>query len=143
MFSDINNPHRIKLPARKNRNTAATAAVAAAVKGERVALAASNATFGDPTPGVPKKLHVDYRVGAQKLSCEVGEGGQLAIAAPTGQKLAIIKAVYGPADGSTPVSAAAITEDPGAVLDVLACAERREDRWDGRWQPFCSALTSI
>jgi len=99
--------------------TDVTAAVAAAVKGERLSIAANNTVFGDTAPGVSKKLHVEYRVGAEKLSRDVGEGGTLEISAPGGQRLAITKAVYGPADGSVPVNAAAITEDPGAVLDTL------------------------
>lgn len=47
--------------------TDVTAAVAAAVKGERLSIAANNTVFGDTAPGVSKKLHVEYRVGAEKL----------------------------------------------------------------------------
>ncbi len=102
-----------------NDPTDVTAAVAAAVKDERLSIAATNAKFGDTAPGVPKKLRVEYRLGNEKLSREVSEGGQLDIAAPAGQKLVILKAVYGPADGSKPVAATALAENPGEVLDTL------------------------
>ncbi|MEI7908395.1 MAG: heme-binding protein [Verrucomicrobiota bacterium] len=99
--------------------TDVTTTVAAAVKGGHLTIPANNSVFGDTAPGVPKKLHVEYRAGAASLVREVAEGGQLDLAVPTGQTLAITKAVYGPADNSVPVSAAAITENPAAVLDTL------------------------
>ena len=99
--------------------TDVTAKVAAAVKDGRLTIAANNTVFGDTAPGVSKKLHVEYRAGTEKLTRDAGEGGQVEISAPAGQKLTITKAVYGPADGSKAVSAAALTEDPAAVLDTL------------------------
>ena len=41
--------------------TDVTSAVVAAVRDNKLSIDASNATFGDTAPGVPKKLHVDYR----------------------------------------------------------------------------------
>ena len=99
--------------------TDVTAIVAPVVKDERLVIAATNERFGDTAPGVPKKLRVEYSIGAEKLAREVPEGGRLEIAAPAGQKLVILKAVYGPADGSKPVAAAALAENPGEVLDTL------------------------
>ena len=96
-----------------------TAAVAGAVKEGRLSVAASNDQFGDPSPGMSKKLQVEYSVGGPKLSREVGEGGRIEIAAPAGQKLVILKALYGPADGSMPALPGAITETPGEILDTL------------------------
>jgi len=69
---------------------------------------------------------------------EVPEGGTLDIAAPAGQTLVITKAVYGPADGSTPANPGDITEDPSAVLDALprlqdrACAQVQRPK-NGSW----------
>ncbi len=99
--------------------TDVTAAVADAVKDGHLSIRANNEKFGDTAAGVSKKLHVEYRVGSEKLTRDVPEGGQLEIAAPAGQKLVITKAVYGPADGSKPINVGAITEEPGEVLDSL------------------------
>lgn len=84
--------------------TNVTSVVAAAVKDNKLSISVSNETFGDTAPGVSKKLRVEYRIGEEKLQREVGESGKLEIAAPSGQKLVITKAVYGPADGSGPVT---------------------------------------
>ena len=118
--------------------TDVTAVVAAAVKNERLAIEATNAKFGDPAPGVPKKLRVEYSVGAEKLAREVSEGGKLEIAAPSGQKLVILKAVYGPADGSKPVAASALAENPGDLLDTLPGFQiehvlRADPKTNGSW----------
>jgi putative heme-binding domain-containing protein len=75
--------------------------------------------FGDTAFGVPKKLTVEYQAGDEKLTSEADEGGRVQIAAPAGKKLIILKATYGPADGSTPVNAGALTETPGEVLETL------------------------
>ena len=99
--------------------TDVTAVVAAAVKDERLSIVAGNDKFGDTAPLVPKKLHVEYTIGAEKLSRDVAENGSMEIAAPAGQKLVILKAVYGPADGSKPAVAGIVTENPGEVLDTL------------------------
>lgn len=90
------------MPAHAEDTTSVTSVVAAAVKDNKLTISADNATFGDTAPGIPKKLTVEYRFGDEKLKREVNEGGRLEIAAPAGQKLVIIKAVYGPADGSKP-----------------------------------------
>jgi putative heme-binding domain-containing protein len=95
--------------------TDVTAKVAAAVKDNKLSISASNDTFGDTAPGVPKKLRVEYRIGDEKLSREVNENGRIEIAATEGKKLVILKAIYGPADGSTPVS----IENAEEVLDTL------------------------
>lgn len=99
--------------------TDVTAAVAAAVKDESLSINASNELFGDTANGVSKKLTIEYRFGDEKHTSEANEGGKIQIAAPAGKKLVITKAIYGPADGSKPVNAGAITEDPGMVLDTL------------------------
>jgi putative heme-binding domain-containing protein len=97
--------------------TDVTAVVAAAVKGERLSIAAGNTTFGDTAQGVPKKLHVEYTIGTEKLSRDVPENGTLELAAPAGKKLVILKAIYGPTDGSKPVTV--LTENHGELLDTL------------------------
>lgn len=99
--------------------TDVTARVTAAIKDESLSISASNDMFGDTAQGVPKKLTVEYQAGDEKLTGEADEGGRLAIAAPAGRKLIILKATYGPADGSSPVSAASLVESPGEVLAVL------------------------
>ena len=93
--------------------------VNAAVKDESLSISASNEMFGDTAPGVPKKLWVEYQAGDEKLSKEAEEGGRVHISAPAGRKLVILKAVYGPADGSTPAHAALLADHPGEVLDTL------------------------
>ena len=85
------------------------------MKDNKLSINASNDTFGDTAPGIPKKLHVEYRIGDEKLKREVNENGKMEIAAPAGQKLVITKAVYGPADGSKPVN----IENAAEVLDTL------------------------
>ena len=82
--------------------TNVTSLLSAAIKENRLSITADNGTFTDTAPGIPKKLTVEYRIGDEKLKREVNEGGKLEIVAPDGQKLAIVKAIYGPADGSTP-----------------------------------------
>lgn len=85
--------------------TDVTKEVIAAVKDNKLSIKASNRTFGDTAPGVPKRLRVEYRVDGEKLcSSEAPEGGGIEIAAPAGKKLVIIKAIYGPTDGSKPVT---------------------------------------
>jgi putative heme-binding domain-containing protein len=93
--------------------------VVAAVKDESLSMEASNEIFGDTAPGVPKKLTVEYQAGDEKLTSEAPEGQQVRISAPAGRKLIILKAVYGPADGSSPGNAAALSENPGEVLDTV------------------------
>ncbi len=102
-------------PVLAEETTDVTSVVVAAVKDNKLSIDASNATFGDTAPGIPKKLHVEYRIGDEKLQSETNEGGKIEIAAPEGQKLVITKAVYGPADGSKPVN----IEDAAEVLDTL------------------------
>ena len=99
--------------------TDVTAKVSAAVKDQSLSIPASNELFGDTAQGVPKKLTVEYEAGGEKFTREAEEGGRIVIAAPAGKILTIIKAVYGPADGSIPVSAAAVSNAPGEVLDTL------------------------
>ena len=82
--------------------TNVTSLVTAAVKDNKLTISADNGVFTDTAPGIPKKLTVEYRIGDEKLKREVNEGGKLEIVVPDGQKLVIIKAVYGPLDGSTP-----------------------------------------
>ena len=96
-------------------STDVTKTVTAAVKENQLSIDAGNATFTDTAPGVPKSLKVEYKVDDQKLTKEVSEGNRLEIAAPAGKKLTITKAIYGPADGSKPVSLENITE----LLDTL------------------------
>ncbi len=97
-----------------------TAAVAAAVKGDRLVIGADNKLFGDTAPGMPKKLRVEYQVGAEKLTRDVPEGRKLEVTAPAGQKITVLKAVYGPADGSKPSAVvASLAEAPEEVLDTL------------------------
>lgn len=95
--------------------TDVTAVVAAAVKDNKLTIRASNDSFGDTAPGIPKKLVVEYRVGEAKLQREASENGTVVIESPAGQKLVITKAVYGPADGSKPVN----IENAEEVLDTL------------------------
>ncbi len=96
-----------------------TASVAAEVKNGHLTVTASNEKFGDTAPGVPKKLRVEYRIGSESLAREVPEGGLIDIAAPAGQTLVVVKAVYGPADGSPVSSPGDVSDDPSALLDVL------------------------
>jgi putative heme-binding domain-containing protein len=105
-------------PALAGDATNVTSVVAAAVKDNKLAISVGNETFGDTAEGIPKRLHVEYRIGAEKLHRDVNEGGQLEIVAPPGRKLVITKAVYGPADGSAPPQLD-VAADPAAVLETL------------------------
>ena len=99
--------------------TDVTAVVAGAVKDDKLSITAGNDLFGDTASGVPKKLHIEYTLGDEKVSRDVGENRKLEIAAPAGKKLVITKAVYGPADGSKPKTVAVVTENPGELLATL------------------------
>ena len=114
--------------------TDVTDVVTGAVKENKLVIKADNATFGDTAPGVVKKLAIEYRVGAKKENREVGENGTLEIVAPVGQKLVILKAVYGPADGSKPVSienaAEALATLPGFKVEHLLAADGKTN---GSW----------
>lgn len=99
--------------------TDVTAKVIAAVKDESLSIPASNEMFGDTANGVPKRLTVEYQAGDEKLTSEADEGGRVQISAAAGRKLVILKATYGPADGSTPVNAETLTEAPGEALATL------------------------
>jgi len=98
--------------------TDVTVKVSAAVKDESLSIAANNDLFGDTAPGVFKKLTVEGRVGDEKITREAGEGGRIEIAAAAGKKLVILKATYGPADGSKPVNVGVLTENPDELLDT-------------------------
>ena len=106
-------------PALAKDPTDVTSVVAAAVKGNKLVISAGNELFGDTAEGVPKKLHVEYRIGTTKLHRDVNEGGQLRTSscAGVGQTLVITKAIYGPADGSAPPADA--TSDPAGALETL------------------------
>ncbi|MFO0903162.1 MAG: c-type cytochrome [Pirellulales bacterium] len=116
------------------KGTDVTQEVTAAVKGDKLSIRADNQTFGDTAPGVPKKLRVEYRIGDEKLARETPEGGQIEIAAPAGKKLVVLKAVYGPADGSAPVT----LENPQDALDVppgfkIEHVHRANSQTNGSW----------
>lgn len=76
----------------KKDPTDVTAKVAAAVKDESLSITAGNDFFGDTAPGIPKKLTVEYSVGEDTFTREMGENGRMKIAAPAGKRLAILKA---------------------------------------------------
>lgn len=61
------------VPARAEDKTDVTTVVSAAVKEDKLSIAASNETFDDTAPGVPKKLTVEYRIGDKELKAETNE----------------------------------------------------------------------
>jgi putative heme-binding domain-containing protein len=98
-----------------------TAVVAGAVKDNKLSIIAGNGLFGDTAPNVSKSLRIDYRIGDKTLNSIANEGEHVELSAPAGQKLVIVKAIYGPADGS-PATAGAIGNadpDPAAALETL------------------------
>ena len=99
--------------------TDVTDKVIAAVKDESLSIKASNELFGDPAVGIAKKLTVEYQAGDEKLTAETSEGGSIQISAPAGKKLIVLKALYGPADGSSPANSATLITTPGEVLETL------------------------
>ena len=99
-------------------STNVTETVVSAIKENKLNITADNSVFGDTAPGIPKKLTVEYRIGDETLSREVSEGGHLEIQASAGQSISIIKAVYGPADGSK-LSQLDPSIDPAEVLETL------------------------
>ncbi len=106
-----------------------TAKVAAAVKDNKLSIKVGNEAFGDTAPSVPKSFTLEYSIGDTKLKKTAHENADVEITAPAGQKLVIIKAIYGPADGSKAAGAAAgggggggrvdAATDPNAALDIL------------------------
>ncbi len=102
-----------------------TSVVAAAVKGEKLSITADNEAFGDTAPGVVKTLQIEYRIGDKTLKASADENSHIDLAAPAGQKLVIIKAVYGPADGTAATvevanaPAAGAASDPADALEAL------------------------
>ena len=105
--------------AAKKDPTDVTSVLAGAIKDESLSIVAGNALFGDTASGVPKKLTVEYTIGEDKVSKDVPENGKFEISAPAGKKITILKAIYGPADGSKPANTGALTEEPSEVLDTL------------------------
>jgi putative heme-binding domain-containing protein len=99
--------------------TDVTDKVIAAVKDESLSIKASNELFGDPAVGIAKKLTVEYQAGDEKLTIETDEGDSIQISAPAGKKLIVLKALYGPADGSSPANSATLITTPGEVLETL------------------------
>ncbi len=68
--------------------------VAELVKAGALAIEATNGNFGDPTPGIGKKLRVDYSVNGAAASKTVGEGETLTFTA-TSTPPAIVDAICG------------------------------------------------
>lgn len=99
-------------PVRAEDPTDVTSILQKAIKDNKLTITADNAAFGDPSPGVPKKLRIEFSIGDKKQEKEVPEGAQLEIVALEGRELTINKAVYGPADGSKPI-------DPGKPEEQL------------------------
>lgn len=99
--------------------TDVTDKVIAAVKDESLSIKASNELFGDTAVGIAKKLTVEYQAGDEKLTVETGEGESIQISAPAGKKLIVLKAIYGPADGSSPANSATLITTPGEMLETL------------------------
>ncbi len=95
--------------------TDVTSVVTKAIKNNKLSIQASNQSFGDTAPGIPKKLMVEYRIGDKELRREVNENGTIEIDVPAGEKLVIVKAIYGPADGSKPIS----LENAQELLETL------------------------
>ena len=118
------------------KGTDVTAEVTAAVKENRLSIAADNSVFGDTAPGVPKKLRVEYKIGDEPKSQvrEAPEGGRIELAAPAGKKLAIVKAFYEPADGSKPVTIEnpqdALEAPPGFQIEHVF---RADAKTNGSW----------
>ncbi|MCX7392283.1 MAG: c-type cytochrome [Planctomycetia bacterium] len=124
------------MPAHAEDATNVTAAVVAAVKDNTLTMSADNTTFSDTAPGIPKKLTVEYRIGNENIKREVNEGGRLEIVVPAGQKLSIVKAVYGPADGSKPsqsdasVAPVEVLETlPGFTIEHVLKADAKNASW--------------
>ena len=107
------------VPVRSEDHTDVTSNVIAAVKDNALSIAADNEIFGDTVSGVAKKLHVEYSIGGELVKRDVPEGERLEITAPAGQKLVIMKAIYGPADERSlqPQTVGVVVDH--AALDVL------------------------
>jgi putative heme-binding domain-containing protein len=106
----------VAIPAPAKEVTDVTEKVAAAVTSNQLSISASNSTFGDTVPGIPKKLTIKYRIGGgEEQVKEVMENGILEIVDSKEQGIVIISAVYGPADGSKAVN----IENADEALDTL------------------------
>jgi alpha-L-rhamnosidase len=113
-----------------------TEKVRQAVKDGAVSIAVTNANFGDPVFGVVKSLKVEYAVGGEKATKTVPENTKFEVAAPAGQKLEILKALYGAQGAAVDVMAAEIDAYPGVPVrraaTVVTAAEPREAK-PGAW----------
>ena len=114
-----------------------TEVLTAAVKDDKLTITVGNALFGDPTPGVSKNLHVEFLFGTKSFVREVSESSKLELAAPAGQRLVILKAVYGPSG-----SASAVTEaTPASAIQIHKdfAVERvySVPRSNGSWVAMC------
>jgi|694.fasta_scaffold00321_44 putative heme-binding domain-containing protein len=94
-------------------NSDVTSVVQAAVVKNKLSIDATNETFGDTAPGIPKKLVVTYKIGDEQLEKEVREGERLEISSE-GEELVIVKALY-KADVPKPVEFGNASD----VLDTL------------------------
>jgi hypothetical protein len=72
-----------------------TAKLRAEIAGNRLTMVANNDRFGDPAPGIVKKLRVEYSIDSSPGVRTISENSTLVIAAAPGKTLEIRKAVYG------------------------------------------------
>ena len=85
-----------------------------AVEGNYLFIKADTGLLGDPVPNTQKRLKVEYTVNGAAGSKVVMEGGSLEVHPSAGEKLIVIKAVYGDLTGERKVD----------VTKVLANAVR-------------------
>ncbi|HVT82452.1 MAG TPA: hypothetical protein VHM90_17555 [Phycisphaerae bacterium] len=100
-----------------------TQKVVAAAGKMAVVMDASNDNFGDPAPGIAKKLRVDYLANGAARSRTVNEGETLSIRIKSGPvRLVIRSAVYGelPNGSSTDVTEKVMNMTDGDALSVAA-----------------------
>jgi hypothetical protein len=72
-----------------------TAKLRAGIADNRLSMVANNDNFGEPAPGIVKKLRVEYLIDSSPGVRTISENSTLVIAAAPGKTLEIRRAVYG------------------------------------------------
>ncbi len=91
---------------------------------ETVQIHATNANFGDPVPGQPKHLRVDFTVAGRQQTLTVPEGGILSIPTKLGT-VVIERASYGDLPGG-------IKSDVTQAVQIQVNSNRIQPRWKSR-----------
>lgn len=95
-----------------------TAKIVALVKGNSLSLTVDGDRLGDPSPGDPKKLRIDYSIGGKNYTKYFAESQDISIIAA--EKLTIRSAVFGVFGNPIDVTAHVVEASKEGVLKIKA-----------------------